>query len=209
MGFNLLSAMSVVQELPKLGERLWRQQRLRAQSRAKRKFAHALMLVGNGKRSPFLVRRLTAYEHRLLVVSAIELLRVMRGEAAARIVRLLRRYDGRELLGLWMQHSNPQLRALAAEGLGHMGDSHGCLVLGRALEDHENIVRVAAGESLIRLGVLTPAELAASIDVNDAPPARLWHMLDVMQANHPDPAKRVVTASQDGDVDFDGAVAVV
>ncbi|MFM9863905.1 MAG: HEAT repeat domain-containing protein [Micropepsaceae bacterium] len=170
---------------------LFHNRRKRAQARVKRKFAEALLLAGNGKRAPYLVRRLSAFEHRLLLVAAIELLRVMRGAPAARIVRLLARYHARETLGAWMQHQNAVLRAFAAEGLGHMGDSQGCLMLGRALHDEDHHVRMAAAESLIKLGVAPPQdELVAALEVNGEPPARLWRMLDLMRANHPDPARR-------------------
>lgn len=191
MGFNLLTQGSAAPSFSWPFARLFHHRRKRAQARIKRKFAEALLLAGNGKRAPYLVRRLTGLEHRLLLVSAIELLRVMRGVPAERIVRLLRRYQARETLGLWMQHQNVALRALAAEGLGHMRDSQGCLALGRALHDPDHHVRIAAAESLIKLGVAPPQdELMAALEVDGEPPARLWRMLDEMRANHPDPARR-------------------
>ncbi len=191
MGFNLIAAASKVPSLPVLVASLVRRRRVRAQARIKRRFTQALVLAGNGKRSPFLVRRLTSFEHRLLIVAAIELLRVMRGAPAARIVRLLGRYQARETLGLWMEHTNPALRLIAAEGLGHMGDSQGCLILGRALHDCDRNVRLTAAESLIKLGVApSEDELKAVLDADGAPSARLWRMLDMMRAHHPDPAKR-------------------
>ena len=191
MGFNLFPQAMRLPPFTGVFARLFRNRRVRAQARIKRKFTQALVLAGNGKRAPYLVRRLTGSEHRLMLVAAIELLRVMRGAAAARIVRLLARYHARETLGLWMQHQNAALRALAAEGLGHMGDSQGCLMLGRALHDPDHHVRIVAAESLIKLGV-APAEeeLMAALEVDGTSPARLWRMLDVMRANHPNPARR-------------------
>lgn len=197
MGLNLFSQGLAAQPFSRLFGRLFHGRRKRAQARIKRKFAEALLLAGNGKRAPYLVRRLSGFEHRLLLVAAIELLRVMRGAPAARIVRLLGRYQARETLGAWMHHQNAALRALAAEGLGHMGDSHGCLALGRALHDDDHHVRMAAAESLIKLGVAPPQdELMAALDVGGEPPARLWRMLDAMRANHPDPARRAVDEYQ-------------
>lgn len=191
MGFNLLPRTFSVPPLTRLVDGLSRNRRKRTQARIKRKFTQALLLAGNGKRAPYLIRRLTEFEHRLLLVSAIELLRVMRGAPAARVVRLLTRYQARETLGAWMQHRNAVLRALAAEGLGHMGDSQGCLMLGRALHDDDRHVRIAAAESLIKLGVAPPKEeLMAALEVSGDPPARLWRMFDMMRANHPDPAQR-------------------
>jgi HEAT repeat protein len=193
VGFNLIAAASKVPSPSALVAGLMRRKRVRAQARIKRRFTQALVLAGNGKRSPFLVRRLTSFEHRLLIVAAIELLRVMRGAPAARIVRLLGRYQARETLGLWMEHTNPALRLIAAEGLGHMGDSQGCLTLGRALHDPDRNVRLTAAESLIKLGVApSEDELKAVLDADGVPSARLWRMLDMMRAHHPDPAKRVV-----------------
>jgi HEAT repeat protein len=197
VGFNLFAQGLAAPSLSRLLARLFRRQRKRTQARIKRKFTQALLLAGNGKRAPYLVRRLSGFEHRLLVVAAIELLRVMRGAPAARIVRLLGRYQARETLGAWMQHQNAVLRALAAEGLGHMGDSQGCLALGRALHDGDHHVRIAAAESLIKLGVAPPQdELMAALEVGGEPPVRLWRMLDVMRANHPDPARRAVDEIQ-------------
>lgn len=197
MGFNLLARGLAAPSFSRLVARLFHHQRKRAQARIKRKFAEALLLAGNGKRAPYLVRRLTGLEHRLLLVSAIELLRVMRGVPAERIVRLLKKYQARETLGLWMQHKNAAFRALAAEGLGHMGDSQGCLALGRALHDPDHHVRIAAAESLIKLGVAPPeSELVAALEVDGEPPARLWRMLDTMRANHPDPARRATDEPQ-------------
>lgn len=204
MGFNLFTAAAKVPSIRAVVARLMRHQRVRAQAKIKRKFTQALLLAGDGRRAPYLVRRLSAGEHRLLVVAAVELLRVMRGAPAARIVRLLRRYHVRETLGVWMQHRNAQFRAIAAEGLGHMGDSQGCLVLGRALNDPDHTVRIAAAESLIKLGVPPPADnLVAALGVEGAPSARLWRMLDVMRAHHPDPAKR--TSPRDPAEDIDDA----
>jgi hypothetical protein len=191
VGFNLIAAASKVQMPSVLIAALIRRRRLRAQARVKRKFTQALVLAGNGKRSAFLVRRLTTFEHRMLIVAAIELLRVMRGVSAARIVRLLGRYQARETLGVWMQHANPTLRTIAAEGLGHMGDSQGCLMLGRALHDADRNVRLAAAESLIKLGVAPPEdELVAALELDGPPSTRLWRMLDMMRAHHRDPATR-------------------
>ena len=192
MGLNLFAQGLAAQSISRLFARLFHGRRKRAQARIKRKFAEALLLAGNGKRAPYLVRRLSGFEHRLLLVSAIELLRVMRGAPAARIVRLLGRYQARETLGAWMHHQNPVLRALAAEGLGHMGDSHGCLALGRALHDADHHVRLAAAESLIKLGVAPPQdELMAALEVGGEPPARLWRMLDAMRANRPDAVNEI------------------
>ena len=197
MGLNLFAQGLAAPSLSRLFARLFHGRRKRAQARIKRKFAEALLLAGNGKRAPYLVRRLSGFEHRLLLVSAIELLRVMRGAPAARIVRLLRRYQARETLGAWMHHPNAALRALAAEGLGHMGDSQGCLALGRALHDGDHHVRLAAAESLIKLGVAPPQdELMAALEVGGEPPARMWRMLDAMRANHPDASRRVVNDIQ-------------
>ena len=197
MGFNLLVQGLAAPSFSRLFARLFHHRRKRTQARIKRKFAEALLLAGNGQRAPYLVRRLTRLEHRLLLVSAIELLRVMRGVPAERIVRLLRRYQARETLGMWMHHENVALRALAAEGLGHMGDSQGCLALGRALHDADHHVRIAAAESLIKLGVAPPQdELMAALEVGGEPPARLWRMLDTMRANHPDPARRAADETQ-------------
>jgi len=192
VGFNLIAVASKVPSPAVLVTSLMRRQRVRAQARIKRRFTQALVLAGNGKRSPFLVRRLSSFEHRLLIVAAIELLRVMRGAPAARIVRLLGRYQAREMLGAWIEHASPALRVIAAEGLGHLGDSHGCLILGRALHDTDRNVRLAAAESLIKLGVAPPEEeLVAALEIEGPPSARLWRMLEMMRAHHPDPAKRV------------------
>lgn len=197
MGFNLVAAVSQLKMPSVLIAAVVRRQRVRAQARVKRKFTQALVLASNGKRSPFLVRRLTRFEHRVLIVAAIELLRVMRGAPALRIVRLLGRYQARETLGGWMHHTNPALRAIAAEGLGHMGDSQGCLMLGRALHDPDRNVRIAAAESLIMLGVAPPEdELVAALELDGPPSARLWRMLDMMRAHHPDPAKRAAPREQ-------------
>ena len=64
-------------------------------------------------------------------------------------------------------------------------------MLGRALHDPDHHVRIVAAESLIKLGV-APAEeeLMAALEVDGTSPARLWRMLDVMRANHPNPARR-------------------
>ena len=192
MGFNFIALASKVPSPSVVVASLLRRQRVRAQARIKRRFTQALVLAGNGKRSPFLVRRLSSVEHRLLVVAAIELLRVMRGAPAARIVRLLGRYQAREMLGAWMEHASPALRVIAAEGLGHLGDSHACLLLGRALHDSDRNVRLVAAESLIKLGVAPPEEeLVAALDIDGPPSARLWRMLETMRAHHPDPTKRV------------------
>ena len=193
MGFNLFRTAAVMPSPAVVVASLMRRQRARAQSRIKRRFTQALVLAGNGKRSPFLVRRLTSFEHRVLIVAAIELLRVMRGAPANRIVRLLGRYQARETLGAWMEHASPSLRTIAAEGLGHLGDSHGCLILGRALHDPDWNVRLTAAESLIKLGVAPPEEeLVAALEIDGPPSARLWRMLETMRAHHPDPAKRVL-----------------
>jgi hypothetical protein len=209
VGFNLIAAASKVPSLPALVARLVRRRRVRAQARIKRRFTQALVLAGNGKRSPFLVRRLTSFEHRLLIVAAIELLRVMRGAPAARIVRLLGRYQARETLGVWMEHANPALRLIAAEGLGHMGDSQGCLTLGRALHDSDRNVRLTAAESLIKLGVApSEDELKAVLEADGAPSARLWRMLEMMRAHHPDPAKRAVPHDAHGHDMPEAAVAL-
>lgn len=193
MGFNLFRVAADVPSPAVVVASLMRRRRTRAQARMKRRFTQALVLAGNGKRSPYLVRRLTPFEHRVLIVAAIELLRVMRGAPANRIVRLLGRYQARETLGAWMEHTNPALRLIAAEGLGHLGDSHGCLILGRALHDPDRNVRLTAAESLIKLGVAPPEdELMAALEIEGPPTARLWRMLDMMRAHHPDPAKRMV-----------------
>ncbi|NOT40691.1 MAG: hypothetical protein HOP13_09375, partial [Alphaproteobacteria bacterium] len=144
MGFNLFARGQAAPSFSRLFAGLFHNRRKRAQARIKRRFAEALLLAGNGNRAAYLVRRLSAFEHRLLLVAAIELLRVMRGAPAARIVRLLGRYQARETLGAWMHHRNAALRGLAAEGLGHLGDSQGCLMLGRALHDDDHHVRMAA-----------------------------------------------------------------
>lgn len=192
MGFNLVAVALKVPSPAFLVSSLMRRQRARVQARMKRRFTQALVLAGNGKRSPFLVRRLSRFEHRVLIVAAIELLRVMRGAPANRIVRLMGRYQARETLGAWLEHANPALRLIAAEGLGHLGDSHGCLILGRALHDPDRNVRLTAAESLIKLGVAPPEEeLVAALEIDGPPSARLWRMLETMRAHHPDPAKRV------------------
>jgi hypothetical protein len=200
VGFSLVAVTSKVPSPAVLVASLMRRQRARAQARLKHRFTQALVLAGNGKRSPFLVRRLTSFEHRVLIVAAIELLRVMRGAPAERIARLLGRYQARETLGTWLEHSSPALRLIAAEGLGHLGDSHGCLILGRALHDTDHNVRLTAAESLIKLGVAPPEEeLVAALEIDGPPSARLWRMLDAMRAHHPDPAKRMAPReSHDG-----------
>lgn len=210
MGFNLFTAAATVPSIRAVVARLMRHQRVRAQAKIKRKFTQALLLAGDGRRAPYLVRRLSAGEHRLLVVAAVELLRVMRGAPAARIVRLLRRYQVRETLGVWMQHNSAQFRAIAAEGLGHMGDSQGCLVLGRALNDPDHTVRIAAAESLIKLGVPPPVDnLVSALEVEGAPAARLWQLLDVMRAHHPDPAKRTALRDLAKDIGVSEPVAAL
>ena len=69
MGFNLVAAVSQLKMPSVLIAAVVRRQRVRAQARVKRKFTQALVLASNGKRSPFLVRRLTRFEHRVLIVS--------------------------------------------------------------------------------------------------------------------------------------------
>jgi hypothetical protein len=168
-----------------------RRQRIRANLKLKRRFTQALLQAGNGKRPAFLARSLTQAEHRILILAGIDLLHLVQGAAAERIVRTLTKFHAREMLHHWICDPNPQLRRKAAEGLGYIADSYGCLSLGRALDDSDLPVRFAAAASLIRLGVAPPADaLMASLGTDHGQSKQLWKTLDLLRAHHPDAAQR-------------------
>lgn len=188
MGFNLAAAGL---RLPSLSELMsvfdGRRQRIRASLKLKRRFTQALLEAGNGRSPMYLARPLKPAEQRILMLAGVDLLRLVQGAARERIVRTLTKFHARETLQTWIRDPNPQLRAKAAEGLGYIADSHGCLSLSRALDDDDNHVRFAAAASLVRLGVAPPVEqLMTSFGLDTGQCTRLWRMLDMMRANHPD-----------------------
>lgn len=195
VGFNLAAVGSRLPSIPGVLSafaEIGRRQRIRANLKLKRRFTKALLQAGNGKRPLELAKPLSRAEHRILILAGIDLLQLVQGAAAERIARTLKKFYAREMLQAWIADPNPQLRAKAAEGLGHIADSYGCLSLGRALDDSDDRVRFAAAASLIRLGVAPPAEqLMASLGTDHTQSKQLWRMLDLLRAHHPDPAKRV------------------
>ncbi len=203
MGFNLAAVGSRLPSIPGVllaFAQIGRRQRIRANLKLKRRFTQALLQVGNGKRPTFLARSLSRGEHKILILAGIDLLQLVQGAAAERIVRTLKKFLAREMLQHWISDPNPQLRLKAAEGLGYIADSYGCLSLGRALDDSDAQVRFAAAASLIRLGVAPPTEqLMASLGAEAGQAKQLWRVLDLLRSHHPDAAKRVAMPSSDDD----------
>ena len=202
VGFNLAVAGSRLPSIPvvsSLFARIGNQQRKRVSRKLRRKFTQALLLVGEGKRPALFAHPLSRGEHRIMILSGIDLLSLVQGAPAERIIRLLSRFHAREALQQWIRDPNPRLRAKAAEGMGYIADSRGCLALSRSLDDSDEQVRFAAAVSLIRLGVAPPTEeLMASFGSTNA--ARLWSMLDQLRAQPPASALRLGEAEIDEDM---------
>jgi HEAT repeat protein len=178
-----------IQELLTAFAQVGRRQRLRANQKLKRRFTQALLQAGNGRRPTFLARPLSRGEHRILILAGIDLLSLVQGAAADRIMRVLARFHARETLQSWIRDPDPRLRAKAAEGMGYIADAQGCLALGRTLEDSDEHVRFAAAVSLIKLGAAPPMEeMMASFEAGKC--TRLWRLVDQMRAHHPDAARR-------------------
>lgn len=171
---------------------LERQRVLREQAKIKKRLTQALLIVADGKRPAAFARRLTQREHGVLILAGVELLALVRGAPAERILRVLTHYDAGPALQQWLTNPNPLLRAKAAEGLSYLVDADGCLALMQALNDENEDVRVAAATSLVKIGVAPPVEdLMTAFQPDMTPSARLWRMLDAMREHQPDDAVRM------------------
>ena len=181
LSISALSAMAVL-----ILARIVRQLRDASRERSKRALTQALLSAAEGNSSPLSMRRLGRREKGILVGAGIELLDLVRGAMALRIVQVLTDCGINEVLARWIESPNPLRRAAAAEALAHVADHDGRLALTRALSDGDHDVRLAAAASLVKLGAAPPLDhLIATLGAQRTPSARIGQILSLMFQQHP------------------------
>ena len=109
LSISALSAMAVL-----ILARIVRQLRDASRERSKRALTQALLSAAEGNSSPLSMRRLGRREKGILVGAGIELLDLVRGAMALRIVQVLTDCGINEVLARWIESPNPLRRAAAA-----------------------------------------------------------------------------------------------
>lgn len=166
--------------------RIVRELRSADRARIKRELTKALLLAAECRPSPLPTRGLSRREQGILIGAGIELLDLVHGAMAFRIVQVLMECGIRDVLARWIKSPNPLRRAAAAEALAHVADNDGRDALLRALEDPDHDVRLAAAASLVKLGAAPPLnQLVATLSSHGTPSARLSQILGLIFQQHP------------------------
>ena len=166
--------------------RIVRTWRAATRDKIKSEMTRELLLAADGKSCGLTARRLSRREQGILTGAGIELLDLVRGTMASRIIQTLTDCGINAVLARWIRSSNPLRRAAAAEALAHFADHDGLAALSRALTDADHDVRLAAGASLVKLGAAPPlGELVKTLCAHGTPSARLGQILGLTFLQHP------------------------
>ncbi len=131
--------------------RLIRTERAASRQALKTALTHELLIAAEGNATAFAGRTLSRREQAILVGAGLELLDLVQGETAVRIVRLLARKGVADVLRRWIAGPDPRQRAVAAEAMVYFTDDKNRAALEHALRDRDQDVRLAAALSLVKL----------------------------------------------------------
>lgn len=181
-----LSVAAVLSMVMLIFTRIARELRAASRTKIKSTFTKALLLAAEGKPSILPTRGLSRREQGILIGAGIEILDLVRGATALKIVQVLTACGINEVLARWIKSPNPIRRAAAAEALAHVADHDGRLALAKALNDGDHDVRLAAAASLVKLGAAPPLQrLVATLGAHGTPSARLGQILTLIFQQHP------------------------
>lgn len=147
----VLATSAVLAMTVLIAVRLIRTGRAASRQVLKTALTHELLIAAEGNATAFVGRTLSRREQAILVDAGLELLDLVQGETAVRIVRLLARKGVVDVLRRWIVGPDPRRRAVAAEAMVYFADNKNLAALEYALRDRDQDVRLAAALSLVKL----------------------------------------------------------
>ncbi|MBP6012885.1 MAG: HEAT repeat domain-containing protein [Alphaproteobacteria bacterium] len=192
----LLSASATAAMCSLIAARVVRTAKAEARAALKRRLTQALLAAAEDdtKTPPF--ANLSRHRRTVLTEAGIELLDLVRGAMAFRIVDVLMRAGANRVLDRWIKSANPLRRAAAAEAMAHFANHAGLAELQAALDDTDADVRLAAASSLIKLGAAPPLpDLLRHLNDHGTPSARIAQILGLIVDQHPG---EILKLAQDG-----------
>ena len=195
----LLAASAITAMSALIAMRIVRTLRDNTRANLKRALTQALLAAAEDEAKFSRLAKLSIHRRAILTEASVELLDLVRGAMAHRIVDVLMRAGVGEILDRWMKSSNPLRRAAAAEAMAHFADRAGLQGLNRALHDRDADVRLAAAGSLIKLGAAPPLpNLLQQLLDHGTPSARIAQILGLIVDRHPGEVLRLAQESAGG-----------